>query len=75
MAWYNSGSSKITGHIKLVLPGIIVSLIGGSAGILIFNNPGKIKGRSTQDGWYSVIQYEKNYHTVIHRFKFFPYYT
>lgn len=49
------------GAIRMVLPGIIVSLIGGTAGILIFNNPNKNKGRSTQSAWHSVIQYEKIY--------------
>ena len=56
-----TGFSKMLGPVRLVLPGIIVSLIGGSAGFLLFNNPGKIKGKSTWDAWNAVLQYEKIY--------------
>jgi hypothetical protein len=61
MAWYNLRNLNFAGLIKLILPGITISLIGGALGILFFNNPGKIKGKDTLQAWHSVIQYEKIY--------------
>ena len=76
MAWYHIKSSKITGPVKLVLPGIIVSLIGGTLGVLVFNNPTKTKGKATQEAWHSVIQYEKIYDdNIIITTRYFDYET
>ncbi len=61
MAGNKNRFSGIINTVKVVLPGIIVSLIGGTAGVLLFNNPEKIKGRATQAAWHAVIQYEKIY--------------
>ncbi len=61
MAGNKNRFSGILNAVKVVLPGIIVSLIGGTAGVMLFNNPGKIKGRATQAAWHAVIQYEKIY--------------
>ncbi len=61
MAGNKKRFSGIINTVKVVLPGIIVSLIGGTAGVLLFNNPEKIKGRATQAAWHAVIQYEKIY--------------
>jgi hypothetical protein len=58
-----SSSSKyynaIMSPVKMVLPGIIVSLVGGAAGFFIFNNPVKIKARSTYATWNVITEYEK----------------
>ena len=47
--------------IKLVLPGIIVSLIGLSASNYIFNDPVKIRGRNSRSAWDNVVRYQKIY--------------
>lgn len=47
--------------IKLVLPGIIVSLIGLTASNVIFNDPVKIKGRNSRTAWDNLLRYEKIY--------------
>lgn len=44
--------------IKLVLPGIIISLIGASAGYFIFNNPDKKKAKESFNTWTVVREYE-----------------
>ena len=44
--------------IKLVLPGIIVSVIGLFASNFIFNNPNKIKAKATHTTWKVVTQFE-----------------
>lgn len=47
--------------IKLVLPGIIVSVIGLFASNYIFNDPVKIRGRNSRTAWDNLIRYEKIY--------------
>jgi hypothetical protein len=47
--------------IKLVLPGIIVSLIGASAGYYIFNNPKKNKAKATYSTWNVIRQFEQSF--------------
>ena len=51
--------SAFLGPVKLVLPGIIVSLVGGAAGFFIFNNPAKIKAKATYATWNVIGEYEK----------------
>jgi hypothetical protein len=59
----SSGSSRyysaILSPVKMVLPGIIVSLVGGAAGFFIFNNPTKIKAKATYATWNIIGDYEK----------------
>ena len=45
--------------IRLILPGIIVSLVGASAVFFIFNNPDKNKARQTHASWTVLRDYEK----------------
>jgi hypothetical protein len=45
--------------IKLVLPGIIISLIGATAGFYIFNNPTKNKAKATYATWNVLKQFEQ----------------
>ena len=47
--------------IKLVLPGIIVSLVGASAVFFLFNNPAKTKARQTYASWNVIREYENAY--------------
>lgn len=47
--------------IKLVLPGIIVSLIGLTASNVIFNDPVKIRGRHSRTAWDHLVRYQKIY--------------
>lgn len=47
--------------IKLVLPGIIVSLVGATAGYFIFNNPEKQKAKQTFTSWNVIREYEAAY--------------
>jgi len=47
--------------IKLVLPGIIVSVIGLFASNYIFNNPKKNKAKATYNTWNVVRQFEENF--------------
>lgn len=61
MAWYSIKSSNILAPVKMVLPGIIVSLVGASAGYYIFNNPNKIRGRNSKAAWDNLVRYEKIY--------------
>ena len=54
-------SEHFTTPIKLVLPGIIVSLIGLTASNMIFNDPVKIRGRNSRTAWDNLRRYEKIY--------------
>lgn len=54
-------SEHFTTPIKLVLPGIIVSLIGLTASNVIFNDPVKIRGKNSRTAWDNVRRYEKVY--------------
>jgi hypothetical protein len=47
--------------IKLVLPGIIVSMIGLFVSNYIFNDPIKIRGRNSRTAWDNLMRYEKIY--------------
>jgi hypothetical protein len=47
--------------IKLVLPGIIVSLMGLFVSNYIFNDPVKIRGRNSRTAWDNLTRYEKIY--------------
>ena len=47
--------------IRLVLPGIVVSVIGLFASNYIFNNPNKIKGNSSRTAWDNLKRYENIY--------------
>jgi len=47
--------------IKLVLPGIIVSLIGLTATNYIFNNPKKNKAKATYNTWNVIRQFEESF--------------
>jgi len=47
--------------IRLVLPGIIVSVIGLFTSNYIFNNPEKIKGNSSRIAWDNLKRFEKIY--------------
>src|SRR5688572_5524661 len=47
--------------IKLVLPGIIVSLVGASSAFFLFNNPKKNKARQTYASWNVIKEYETAY--------------
>ena len=47
--------------IKLILPGIIVSLVGASAVFFIFNNPDKNKAKQTYASWSVIREYEAAY--------------
>jgi hypothetical protein len=54
-------SEHFTTPIKLVLPGIIVSLIGLFASNYIFNNPKKIKAKATYNTWNVIRQFEESF--------------
>jgi hypothetical protein len=47
--------------IKLVLPGVIISLIGATAGYYIFNNPKKNKAKATYNTWTIIKQFEQSF--------------
>lgn len=54
-------TEHFTTPIKLILPGIIVSLIGLTASNVIFNDPVKIRGRNSRTAWDNLMRYEKIY--------------
>jgi hypothetical protein len=54
-------SEHFTTPIKLVLPGIIVSLIGLTVSNVIFNDPVKIRGRHSRTAWDNLVRYQKIY--------------
>jgi hypothetical protein len=54
-------SEHFTTPIKLVLPGIIVSLIGLTATNYIFNNPKKNKAKATYNTWNVIRQFEEGF--------------
>lgn len=58
MSKFSLKSEHFTTPIKLVLPGIIVSLIGASAGYYIFNNPEKTRAKATYETWKVINQFE-----------------
>jgi len=58
MSKFTLKSEHFTTPIKLVLPGIIISLIGASAGYYIFNNPEKNRAKATYSTWKVVKQFE-----------------
>ena len=47
--------------IKLILPGIIVSLVGASTAYFVFNNPEKNKAKQTYASWNVIREYEAAY--------------
>ena len=47
--------------IKLILPGIIVSLVGASTAFFLFNNPEKNKAKQTYASWNVIREYENAY--------------
>lgn len=54
-------TEHFTTPIKLVLPGIIVSLIGLTASNVIFNDPVKIRGKHSRTVWDHLVRYQKIY--------------
>ena len=54
-------TEHFTTPIKLVLPGIIVSLIGLTASNFIFNDPVKLRGKHSLAAWDHLVQYQKIY--------------
>ena len=58
-------ASHFINPIRLVLPGIIVSLIGGAAGYYIFNNPDKIRGKNSRTAWDNLVRFEKIYESTV----------
>jgi len=54
-------TEHFTTPIKLVLPGIIVSLIGLTATNFIFNNPKKNKAKATYNTWNVIRQFEESF--------------
>lgn len=58
-------SSLFMNGVKAVLPGIIVSLVGGTAGFFIFNNPVKHKAKATYEVWNHIQEYEKIFQTNV----------
>lgn len=63
MAKFSLKADHFITPIKLILPGIIVSLVGASAAFFIFNNPDKTKAKQTHASWTAVRDYEKAYTT------------
>jgi hypothetical protein len=61
MAGFTFKSEYFTTPLKLVLPGIIVSMIGLFVSNYIFNNPEKIRGKNSRLAWDNLVQYEKIY--------------
>ena len=58
MSKFTLKSEHFTTPIKLVLPGIIISLIGATAGYYIFNNPEKARAKATYATWQVIRQFE-----------------
>lgn len=58
MAKFSLKTDHFITPIKLVLPGIIVSLVGASAAFFLFNNPEKQKARQTYSSWNVIREYE-----------------
>jgi hypothetical protein len=58
MSKFSFKSEHFLTPIKLVLPGIIVSLIGASAGYFLFNNPDEKKAKETYRTWKVIREYE-----------------
>ena len=56
----NAGTA-FAGVAKTILPGLFVSIIGGSFAFWMFNNPDKIRGKATLRAWNSLKQYERLY--------------
>jgi len=58
MAKFTLKAEHFTTPLKLVLPGVIVSLVGASAAFFIFNNPEKNMAKQTHASWTVVKDYE-----------------
>ncbi len=58
MAKFSLKADHFITPIKLVLPGVIVSLVGASAAFFIFNNPAKNKAKQTYASWKVLKDYE-----------------
>jgi hypothetical protein len=61
MAKFSMKADSFLTPLKLILPGIIVSLVGASAAFFIFNNPSKIKAKQTFTSWKVIKEYEAAY--------------
>jgi len=61
MAGFTFKSAYVTTPLKLVLPGIVVSMIGIFVNNYVFNNPEKIRGKNSRLAWDNLLQYEKIY--------------
>ena len=61
MSKFSLKAEHFTTPLKLVLPGIIVSLVGASAAFFIFNNPDKNKAKQTYASWNVIREYEAAY--------------
>jgi hypothetical protein len=61
MAGFSFNPGYLTTPIKLVLPGIVVSVIGLFANNYFFNNAEKTRGRNSRAAWDNLSQYEKIY--------------
>jgi len=59
MAKFSLKADHFITPIKLVLPGIIISLIGATAGYYIFNNPTKNRAKATYSTWNMINQFER----------------
>ncbi|HMR93586.1 MAG TPA: hypothetical protein PKC69_14790 [Chitinophagaceae bacterium] len=54
--------------VRMILPGVIVSLIGASLAYYLFNNPKKIRGRATHTAWGVINEYEQLYQNNVDMF-------
>ena len=61
MSGFSLKPEHFTTPIRLVLPGIIVSVIGLFASNYFFNNPDKIRGNSSRTAWDNLKRYENIY--------------
>ena len=61
MAKFSLKADHFITPIKLVLPGIVVSLVGASAAFFLFNNPAKTKAKQTYASWNVIREYENAY--------------
>ena len=61
MAGFSFKPEYFTTPIKLILPGIVVSMIGLLANNYFFNNPEKTRGKNSRVAWDNLSQYEGIY--------------
>ena len=61
MPGFKFRSEHLITPLKLVLPGIVISMIGLFVNNYFFNNPEKIRGNNSFTAWKNLLQYEKIY--------------